>query len=83
LANLKEALLGEERHGGNVDTGDVYNEYCVTGSPTESGHVLDQIAINAALMMRRGYAYGNLNSATNPVRTGQDGWGDTDYVRES
>lgn len=72
LANLDEALLGEEGHGGHVDAGDSCNDYCVTRFLTEGIHLLNQIATNTSLMMRRGDAYSNLNSTINPVRAEQD-----------
>jgi hypothetical protein len=67
LANLDEALLREEDHGGEIDIGDVCNDYCVTGFSTEGSYLLDKIATNAPLMVQRGYTYGNFNGAINPV----------------
>ena len=76
LANLDEAFLGEECHGGHVDTGDVCNDCCVTRFLTEGIHLLNQIATNTSLMMRRGDAHSNLNSTIDPVRAEQDEWQD-------
>lgn len=75
LTDLDESPFGERCYGRNAEIGDVCNDHCMTGFPSESSHLLDKIAA------RRGYAC--LNSAPNPVRIGQDEGGDTDHFRES